>query len=187
MAIKIYTKTGDQGKTSLLGGQKVSKSHNRIAAYGDIDELNSFLGLLKDQTEAPQDIREQFQVVQEILFTIGSRLATEKGFTGFSLPEITPQHTKQLETWIDLYTNELPELTQFILPGGHQVVSLCHVCRTVCRRAERNITKLNTEGEIEAEIIIFINRLSDYFFVMSRKMAQLLNIRETPWIPGKHA
>ena len=187
MAIKIYTKTGDGGKTGLLGGEKVSKSDDKISAYGDVDELNSFLGLLKDQKEVPAEINQQFEFIQHTLFVIGSHLATEKGFSGFSLPEISPTAAQQLETWIDIYTEELPELKNFILPGGDQVVSLCHVCRTICRRAERHIVKLSTEEETQSEIIIFMNRLSDYFFVMSRKMAHLLNVRETPWIPGKHA
>jgi cob(I)alamin adenosyltransferase len=187
MAIKIYTKTGDTGNTSLLGGKKVPKSDDKIAAYGDVDELNSFLGLLSDQSEITVEIKNQFRIIQETLFTIGSRLAVEKDFKGFELPKISEAHTLQLETWIDIYTDELPELRNFILPGGHPVVSLCHVCRTVCRRAERSIIKLNPEEEIESEIITFINRLSDYFFVMSRKMAQLLNVRETPWTPGNHA
>lgn len=181
---KIYTKTGDKGNTSLLGGKKVSKSHERIEAYGNIDELNSFVGLLKDHPDVEAKIGQQFYWIQEHLFTIGSLLATESGFKGFELPQVSEIHIKQLEVWIDKYTAELPELKNFILPGGHQAVSLCHVCRTVCRRAERSIIKLSADEEIGPNIVPFVNRLSDYFFVMSRKMAQLLKVSETPWIPG---
>ncbi|MEP0368651.1 MAG: cob(I)yrinic acid a,c-diamide adenosyltransferase [Cyclobacteriaceae bacterium] len=181
---KIYTKTGDKGNTSLLGGKKVSKSHERIEAYGNIDELNSFVGLLKDHPDVEAKIGQQFYWIQEHLFTIGSLLATESDFKGFELPQVSEIHIKQLEVWIDKYTAELPELKNFILPGGHQAVSLCHVCRTVCRRAERSIIKLAADEEIGPNIVPFVNRLSDYFFVMSRKMAQLLKVSETPWIPG---
>ncbi|MFH6985022.1 cob(I)yrinic acid a,c-diamide adenosyltransferase [Marinoscillum luteum] len=184
MSTKLYTKTGDKGQTSLLGGQKVSKSDLRIDAYGNVDELNSFIGLLKDHPEVEARIGNQFYWIQENLFTIGSILATAPGFTGFKLPKVTEVEIKQLEVWIDKASGELPELKNFILPGGHQVVSLCHVCRTVCRRAERSIIALSQEEPVESELIKFMNRLSDYFFVMSRKMAQLLNAPETPWSPG---
>ncbi len=184
MSTKLYTKTGDKGQTSLLGGQKVSKSDLRIDAYGNVDELNSFIGLLKDHPEVEARIGNQFYWIQENLFTIGSILATAPGFTGFELPKVTEVEIKQLEVWIDKASGELPELKNFILPGGHQVVSLCHVCRTVCRRAERSIIALSQEEPVESELIKFMNRLSDYFFVMSRKMAQLLNAPETPWSPG---
>lgn len=184
MATKIYTKTGDAGKTSLLGGKKVSKSHIRIQAYGDVDELNSFIGMLKDQPEVEARISNQFYWIQENLFTIGSLLATESDFRGFELPKVSEIEIKQLEVWIDKYSAELPPLKNFILPGGHQVISLCHICRTVCRRAERSITLLNEEEPIEGHIIPFVNRLSDYFFIMARKMAKVLNVPETPWMPG---
>ncbi len=184
MSTKLYTKTGDKGQTSLLGGKKVSKSDLRIDAYGNVDELNSFIGLLKDHPEVEARIGNQFYWIQENLFTIGSILATAPGFTGFELPKVTEVEIKQLEVWIDKASGELPELKNFILPGGHQVVSLCHVCRTVCRRAERSIIALSQEEPVESELIKFMNRLSDYFFVMSRKMAQLLNAPETPWSPG---
>jgi len=182
--MKIYTKTGDKGKTSLLGGEKVSKSHDRIDAYGTVDELNAFLGNLKDQKEVEPRIGNQFYWVQEHLFNIGSILATASGFKGFELPKITTAETKQIEAWIDKYTAELPELKNFILPGGHQVVSLCHICRTVCRRAERNIVKLAENEEVDQEILVFLNRLSDYFFVISRKLAKDLDAPEIPWVPS---
>ncbi|MEM9327185.1 MAG: cob(I)yrinic acid a,c-diamide adenosyltransferase [Bacteroidota bacterium] len=185
MSWKIYTKTGDKGTTSLLGGKKVAKSDMKIDAYGTVDELNSFIGYLRDQPQVEARIGNQFYWVQEHLFTIGSLLATEQGFDGFKLPEISELEIKQLETWIDKYSEELPELKNFILPGGHQVVSLCHICRTVCRRAERAVQKLAQEEEIVTHVIPFLNRLSDYFFIMSRKLAHDLGVEETPWVPSQ--
>lgn len=184
MSAKLYTKTGDKGQTSLLGGKKVPKSHPRIESYGNVDELNSFIGLLRDHKEVDARIGNQFYWVQEHLFTIGSLLATEKGFSGFELPKISEIEIKQLEVWIDKASDELPELKNFILPGGHEVVSLCHVCRTVCRRAERSIIALAAEEAVDEHIIRFMNRLSDYFFIMARKIAQVLKAPETPWDPG---
>lgn len=184
MSAKLYTKTGDKGQTSLLGGKKVSKAHLRIEAYGNIDELNAFTGLLKDHKDVDARIGNQFYWIQEHLFSIGSILATDEGFKGFELPQISNIEIKQLEVWIDKTSGELPELKNFILPGGHEVVSLCHVCRTVCRRTERSIVSLAEQETVANEIIVFMNRLSDYFFVMARKMAQKLNAPETPWNPG---
>lgn len=184
MSSKIYTKTGDQGKTSLLGGKKVSKAALRIEAYGNVDELNSFIGLLKDQPEVEARIGNQFYWIQEHLFSIGSILAAGSDFRGFELPRITTVEIKQLEVWIDKYSAELPELKNFILPGGHQVVSLCHVCRTVCRRAERSIAALAEHEAVDETILPFINRLSDYFFVMGRKLGKDVKAAETPWKPG---
>jgi len=184
MSSKIYTKTGDKGQTSLLGGKRVSKAHLRIDSYGNVDELNAFIGLLKDHPDMESRISNQFYWIQEHLFSIGSNLAVESDFKGFELPTVSSLEIKQLEVWIDKYTSELPELKNFILPGGHEIVSLCHVCRTVCRRAERSITALEEESSIGEHILPFMNRLSDYFFVMSRKMASLLNAPETPWKPG---
>jgi len=181
---KLYTKTGDKGQTSLLGGKKVSKSHYRIEAYGNVDELNSFVGLLKDQNEVENRLKQQLYWIQENLFNIGSILATESDFSGFELPSVTGADIKQLEVWIDKYTDELPELKNFILPGGHQAVSLTHVCRTVCRRTERSISALHEEETLDELIIQFINRLSDYFFIFARKLGAELNIAEIPWTPN---
>lgn len=185
MSLKLYTKTGDKGQTSLLGGKKVLKSDLRIEAYGNVDELNSFIGMLKDQPEVPARIGSQFYWIQETLFSMGSILATETGFKGFKLPTIGSVEIKQIELWIDKYSAELPELKTFILPGGHQVISLCHVCRTVCRRSERSIIALANEESIDRHIIPFMNRLSDYFFVMARKFADMLEVPETPWNPDQ--
>lgn len=183
MSSKIYTKTGDGGKTSLLGGKKVAKSDLRIDAYGNVDELNSFIGYLRDHEAVEARIGNQFYWVQEHLFSIGSLLATESDFSGFELPGITQAEIAQLEAWIDKYTEELPPLKNFILPGGHQVVSLCHLCRTVCRRTERSIEKLSQEETLDELILPFINRLSDYFFIMARKLGKDLDAPEIPWVP----
>lgn len=183
MSSKIYTKTGDKGKTSLLGGKKVAKSDLRIEAYGNVDELNSFIGYLRDHNEVEARIGNQFYWVQEYLFSIGSLLATESDFNGFELPGITEAEITQLEAWIDKYTEELPPLKNFILPGGHQVVSLCHLCRTVCRRTERSIERLSQEEELDELILPFMNRLSDYFFIMARKLGKDLEAPEIPWVP----
>ncbi len=183
MGWKIYTKTGDKGNTSLLGGKKVAKSDSKIEAYGTVDELNAFLGHLRDQKEVEPRIGNQFYWVQEHLFSIGSLLAADKDFDGSSLPSIGTQEVKQLEAWIDKYDEELPQLKNFILPGGHPVVSLCHICRTVCRRAERSVEKLAQVEDLGDSILPFLNRLSDYFFIMSRKLAKDLGVPETPWVP----
>jgi cob(I)alamin adenosyltransferase len=183
--MKIYTKTGDKGSTSLLGGKKVPKSHDRIEAYGTVDELNSFVGLLKDQQDVEMRLKQQLYWIQETLFSLGSILATEPGFTGFALPEITSVEIKQLEQWIDHYDHQLPELKNFILPSGHTAVSTCHVCRTVCRRAERAVHKLSADQALDENILPFLNRLSDYFFILARKIALDLNVPETPWVPGE--
>jgi len=186
MSAKIYTKTGDKGSTSLLGGTKVPKSNERLEAYGTIDELNAFVGLLHDQDELPAAIRAQLRWTQDRLFTLGSLLAVEPGFKGFELPQIDTEDIVQLEKWIDTFDAELPELKNFILPGGHKIVSLCHVCRTVCRRAERSISAIQDQASTGKNILPFVNRLSDYMFVLSRKMSQDLKVAEIRWEPRKH-
>ncbi len=182
MALKVYTKTGDKGKTSLLGGAKVDKHDNRIAAYGTVDELNAFIGLLRDSILENDQVKGQLLITQENLFTLGSILATDADFKGFELPNVTPQDVDQLEKWIDEFDQELPELKNFILPGGHKTVSLCHVCRTICRRAEREISALPKRKEWE-EILPYVNRLSDYFFVLARKLARDVEAEEIAWKP----
>lgn len=184
MSTKIYTKTGDKGKTSLLGGEKVSKSSERIASYGTIDELNSFVGLLKDQEGVETRLKQQLYWIQETLFSLGSLLAAGKDFSGFDLPQVTQIEITQIEQWIDHYDAKLPPLKNFILPGGHQAVSLCHVCRTICRRAERHVISLSEKEGLDPNILAFLNRLSDYFFILARKIAIDLDVPETPWIPG---
>ena len=183
--MKIYTKTGDKGSTSLLGGARIAKSDLRIEAYGNVDELNAFLGHLRSHPDLDPRISNQFYWIQEHLFSMGSLLAADPDFKGMSLPKISSNEIKQLEAWIDRYELELPPLKNFILPGGHQVVSLCHICRTVCRRTERGVVRLAGEESVDETILEFLNRLSDYFFVMSRKLAKDLEAPETPWVPNK--
>lgn len=185
MSSKIYTKTGDKGKTSLLGGEKVSKSSERIESYGTVDELNSFLGLLRDNEGVETRIKQQLYWLQENLFSLGSLLAAGNEFKAFDLPQITQLEVTQLEQWIDHYDAKLPPLKNFILPGGHPAVSLAHVCRTICRRAERQVINLSEKEAVDANILAFLNRLSDYFFILARKIAVDLEVPETPWVPDK--
>ena len=180
--MKIYTKTGDKGTTSLIGGTRVSKAHLRINTYGTVDELNSFIGLLRDQpvNETRKDLLKE---IQDRLFTIGSHLAMDYEVSKKQLPDLLPTDVTRLEAEMDAMDATLPELRHFILPGGHQSVSFAHLARTVCRRAERMIVELNAEEEVEDHIIIYMNRLSDFLFVLSRKMALDLGIDEVKWFP----
>lgn len=183
--MKIYTKTGDKGETSLLGGERVSKTNLRIEAYGTVDELNAWVGVLRDSLQdAP--INEQLVFIQDKLFTAGSRLATHPdNKRNFPLPELTEEHIEMLEKAMDTMDAELPPMKNFVLPGGHPVVSNAHVCRTVCRRAERRVIDLQQREGTNEIIARYLNRLSDYFFVLSRFAALKNNVRETPWKPAK--
>lgn len=181
---KIYTKTGDKGETSLIGGTRVPKFHDRIEAYGTLDELNSFIGYLRDQI-ADLHIREFLLKIQEDLFIAESILATDhdKEITR-TLPQLAEDHILAIENEIDSMNLHLPSLTTFILPGGHPLVSLCHICRTICRRAERVIIKLSLEVHVDEILLKYINRLSDYLFVLARELAFLNNVPDLPWKPG---
>lgn len=179
--MKIYTKTGDAGKTSLLGGSRVSKSHVRINAYGTIDELNSHIGLLRDQN-VNESRKDLFINIQDKLFTIGSLLASDpaKPIPEY-LPKLKKEHIFTLEDAIDQMELSLPPMKNFILPGGHQSVSFCHIARCVCRRAERLVTELQENENVNEIIIIYLNRLSDFLFVLARKMSNELSADEIPW------
>jgi len=181
--MKIYTKTGDKGQTGLIGGRRVSKADLRIDAYGTVDELNSWMGLVRDQ--AVNTNRKDFlKEIQDRLFTIGSELATDPDKTvKRAMPAIIPEDVTLLEDAMDAMDAELPELRAFVLPGGHQAVSFCHLGRTVCRRAERLVIALNQESPVDDLVLQYINRLSDYLFVLSRKMAQELGSEEVAWQP----
>lgn len=181
--MKIYTKKGDSGETSLLGGQRVPKHHLRIEAYGTVDELNSFIGLLSDQPEVLIEVKKELIKIQETLFTIGSHLALEPGKEKIKLPEISKSDVEKLEHAIDQMNEHLPAMRNFVLPGGHQAVSICHVARCVCRRAERNVVHLSEFSRVEKEVLAYLNRLSDYLFVLARKLSHDLQIEETPWKP----
>lgn len=179
--MKIYTKTGDQGNTSLIGGTRVPKFHPRIEAYGTIDELNSFVGLVRDHVIG-QHYKDMLLEIQDRLFTIESLVARDPDAElGFKLPEVHTEDIALLETEMDMMNEALPELKHFILPGGHPVVSYCHVCRCVCRRAERATLRLSQVQPVENLVIMYLNRLSDYFFVLARKLGKDLNVNETPW------
>ena len=180
--MKIYTKTGDKGSTSLLGGTRVSKNHIRIESYGEVDELNSFIGLLRDQ-DIQEDAKRILLEVQDRLFTIGSSLASDPGKSKVKIPELSQEDIDLLEKEIDKMNEVLPEMRSFVLPGGHTFVSFCHIARCVCRRAERHVVRLAQNEEVNELVIIYLNRLSDYLFVLSRKIAFDLKAIETPWKP----
>ncbi|MTI22197.1 cob(I)yrinic acid a,c-diamide adenosyltransferase [Fulvivirga sp. RKSG066] len=180
--MKVYTKTGDKGTTSLFGGSKVSKANLRIESYGTVDELNSYIGLVRDQ-EVNAKRKEELVEIQDRLFTVGSILATEPGNTKVKVPELKKEDVEFLEKCIDQMEEELPPMKSFILPGGHQSVSFCHVARCVCRRAERLAVTLNDSEPINEMVYVYLNRLSDYLFVLARKMSQELNADEVPWKP----
>jgi cob(I)alamin adenosyltransferase len=180
--MKIYTKTGDNGTTALFGGKRVSKADLRIETYGTVDELNSWFGVIRDQEV--NKIRSTFLIeIQDRLFTIGSILATEPGNTKVKIPALAETDITLLEKEIDAMESSLEPMRFFVLPGGHQAVSFCHVTRTVCRRAERLAIALHNQEPLEPVVIQYLNRLSDYIFVLSRKMAAELNAPETPWKP----
>lgn len=182
--MKIYTKTGDKGQTSLLTGTRVPKYHPRIEAYGTVDELNSFIGLLRayDFNEAD---KEALIKIQNMLFNIGSNLAMDKNNKEYSLPEVLEKDIELLEKEMDRMDALLPRLKEFILPGGDKAVALSHVCRSVCRRAERLCIQLSDKEYVNNAAIIYLNRLSDYFFVLGRKIALDKNIEVPTWDSGK--
>ena len=180
--MKIYTKTGDEGTTSLFGGKRVSKADLRIDTYGTVDELNAYIGLLRDQ-EVNQKRKDTLIEIQDRLFTIGSILATEPGNTKVKIPPLTEEDIQFLERAIDVMDAELPPMRFFVLPGGHTSISVGHVARTVCRRAERLTIALHQVEKVEPLVIKYLNRLSDYLFMLCRKMANELKVEETPWKP----
>jgi len=180
--MKIYTKKGDQGQTSLLGGTRVPKHHLRIEAYGTVDELNSWIGLLRDQP-VEEDHRQILLSIQDRLFTLGATLAVDPGKKDVKIPVLSEEDVKALETRIDDMEAHLPEMKNFVLPGGHAIVSYCHISRCVCRRAERLVTHLSEESSVDSLLIMYLNRLSDYLFVLSRKLASELKATEMPWKP----
>lgn len=178
--MKIYTKTGDKGTTSLIGGTRVPKHHIRIEAYGTVDELNSWIGLVRDQQINEAQTKVLLEV-QDRLFTIGSNLAADPEKSRMKLPAIHEEDVELLERNIDLMNESLPEMRSFILPGGDQAQSYCHIARCVCRRAERNTIHLAENNEVEELIIKYLNRLSDYLFVLARMIGKERNASETPW------
>jgi cob(I)alamin adenosyltransferase len=179
---KIYTKTGDKGTTSLVGGTRLPKNHIKIEAYGSVDELNAWIGVLADASENKE--RNAFlKEIQDRLFTIGAELASEPEQNKKKLPELFESDISVLEKEMDLYNESIPTLRAFVLPGGHPLVSYVHVARTVCRRSERQVISLSLHEEVNPLIIKYLNRLSDYLFVLSRKITQEQNAPEIAWKP----
>lgn len=189
--MKIYTKTGDAGTTALFGGTRVPKHHIRIESYGTVDELNSHLGLIRDQQINPR-YQEILIHVQDRLFTVGAILATDpekailkSGKERLNIPKISEENITLLETEMDVMNDELPPMTHFVLPGGHTTVSYCHIARCVCRRAERLSTLLDQEEGVDPLVLKYLNRLSDYLFVLARKLSHDLQANEIKWTPEK--
>lgn len=187
--MKIYTKTGDRGTTGLFGGTRVPKHHIRIQSYGTVDELNSWVGMLRDQP-IDEGHRKHLLRVQDRLFTAGAMLAVDpekaglkKGGLRLTIPPLTAADVEALEARIDALEDSLPPMTHFILPGGHPSVSTCHIARTVCRRAERMTTLLGEQSPVAPEILAYLNRLSDYLFVLARKLSAEVGADEIKWIP----
>ncbi len=180
--MKIYTKTGDKGQTSLVGGTRVSKTELRIEAYGTVDELNSYIGLVRDQA-VNQGRKDILKEIQDRLFTVGSILASEPEQTKKRIPDLHESDIELLEKEMDRMDESLEPMRFFILPGGHQSVSFGHLARTVCRRAERVVLRLAEESEVNDLVIRYLNRLSDYLFVLCRMMIKELNIEEISWKP----
>lgn len=191
--MKIYTKTGDKGSTALFGGTRVPKHHIRIESYGTVDELNSHIGLLRDQDMAAE-FKALLVAIQNHLFTVGAILATDpekwtlkNGKERLNIPKISEADIQVLEIAIDQMNDSLPPMTHFVLPGGHQTVSFCHIARCVCRRAERLASALNEISPFQPETLMYLNRLSDYLFVLARKLSYDLQAEEIKWIPKKES
>lgn len=182
--MKIYTKTGDSGETSLLGGTRVSKAELQIESYGTVDELNAYIGLIRDQITQDSIYLELIEI-QDRLFTIGSHLANDQEKSKIKLPNIVEEDIERLEKQIDTMNHLIPPMRAFILPGGHTHVSHLHISRCICRRAERKIVQLNHKWEIDPSILKYMNRLSDYLFVLSRKLSKDLRVKEIEWQPRK--
>ena len=191
--MKIYTKTGDKGTTALFGGTRVPKHHIRIDSYGTVDELNSHIGLIRDQ-----DIDKHYQKVlmeiQDLLFTVGAVLATDpekatlkNGKDRLNIPKISEENIAVLEHEMDTMNEALPPMTHFVLPGGHQTVSFCHIARCVCRRAERLASALYEIEPFDEYTLKYLNRLSDYLFVLARKLSNDLHANEIKWVPQKNS
>ncbi|UTW63528.1 cob(I)yrinic acid a,c-diamide adenosyltransferase [bacterium SCSIO 12741] len=180
--MKVYTKTGDKGETSLLGGTRVSKDDIRIETYGTVDELNSHVGLIRDQ-EMDSSLKEVLIEIQDRLFTLGSHLASDPEKTPRKLPGMSEDDITLLEQKMDEMNEELEPMRSFVLPGGHTTVSYCHIARCVCRRAERLAIRLKRESYVDSLGIRYLNRLSDYLFVLSRRLTQDLGATEIPWEP----
>ena len=183
--MKIYTKGGDKGQTSLIGGERVSKTDMRVEAYGTVDELMAFTALLADKLMGDERfniIENQLRRIESQLMTISALLAVGKGGED-KVADLKAEATEELEAWIDQMQEQLPAITKFTIPGGDERISLCHICRTVCRRAERAALRAAELSEINNSATIYLNRLSDYFYLLGRSITALTNSEEILWIP----
>jgi len=180
--MKIYTKTGDKGYTSLIGGTRVLKHHLRIESYGSVDELNSYIGLIRDQDILQED-KDMLKEIQDRLFTVGSTLASDPEKSRMKIPDLLDTDIELLEKQMDEMNTFLPPLKHFILPGGNTIASYCHIARCVCRRAERQAVHLAELEWVDDKVIIYLNRLSDYLFTLSRKVVFNKKSEENIWIP----
>lgn len=180
--MKIYTKTGDKGFTSLIGGTRIPKYDLRIESYGTVDELNSYIGMIRDH-EIGFAYKDLLKEIQDRLFTIGSSLASDPEKSKMKIPDLHTSDIELLENEIDKMNEVLPDLKHFILPGGSAVVSFCHISRCVCRRAERITVHLAGESFVDEKVVIYLNRLSDFLFVLARKLCFDAGIAENQWVP----
>ncbi len=183
--MKIYTKTGDGGTTSLIGGERVPKYDLRVEAYGSVDELTAFVALLADKLvddERTEHLVPELQTIECRLMSVAALLAVGEGGDG-KLAPITEEHIAELERAIDGYQSEIKPITKFTIPGGNRVCSLCHVCRTICRRAERAALRAATEHTVDSGATRYLNRLSDYFYTLGRLLTERLRVEERLWIP----
>lgn len=181
--MKIYTKTGDKGTTSLIGGARVPKHHPRIEAYGTVDELMAFVSLLREQEAVDEITKSMLGEMLDRLMSCASILAADCSDCKVKIPQIYSSDIETLEKEMDRMDSELEPLSSFVIPGGHQVVSLCHVSRTICRRAERLAIKLAESTPVPENLIVYLNRVSDYFFVLARFQAKKLNVEQIIWQP----
>ncbi len=180
--MKIYTKTGDKGQTSLIGGTRVSKAHIRIESYGTVDELNSYIGLIMCQ-DISLPYQQLLKEIQDRLFTVGASLAADPDKSKMKIPDLHDSDITLLENEMDAMNEQLPSLKHFVLPGGNTVVSYCHIARCVCRRAERLTVELADDSFVDERVTIYLNRLSDYLFVLARKLNMDFGAEENIWIP----
>lgn len=180
--MKIYTKTGDKGLTSLIGGTRVPKYDLRIESYGTVDELNSYIGMIRDH-DIDSSYKDLLKEIQDRLFTIGAALASDPEKSKMKIPDLHISDIEMLEKEMDKMNDVLPDLKHFILPGGNQVVSFCHISRCVCRRAERIIVHLAEDSFVDEKVVIYLNRLSDFLFVLARKLCYDYELTENQWFP----
>jgi cob(I)alamin adenosyltransferase len=180
--MRVYTRTGDKGETSLASGTRISKDHPRLEAYGTIDELNAHLGIIQADFPDPVE-KERLTAIQNRIFVVSSTLAVDDPVFLERLPKILEEDILDLEKAMDIMLDQMPPLRNFILPAGHVLVAQCHVARTVCRRAERLMIRVSREVDVDSMLIKYVNRLSDYLFVLARKASYDMKVGETIWTP----